>query len=131
MSASFIAVGQRVQLHGLSTQVLNSACGVVRDPLTDGRVGIALTVAPCAVLERYPTCRIKIGNLALLPPAPCHPVPSYSDKRASIARSEHTSHEHLKRACGNCFTASEDLGGRLHKCAGCQQEFYCNKGDLP
>jgi hypothetical protein len=33
MSASVISVGQRVQLHGLSTQVLNSAweCGSARD----------------------------------------------------------------------------------------------------
>jgi hypothetical protein len=114
-----------VQLHGLTTQVLNSACGVVRDPLNDGRVGIALTVAPIAVLERYPTCRIKIGNLALLPPAPCHPVPSFSVNGSELTR------DHLKRVCDNCLTDIAGSGLRLHKCAACQQAFYCNQGTLP
>lgn len=47
-----VGVGQRVRLHGLSTQQLNGAEGVVRDPLTDGRVGVAITSAAAEVLER-------------------------------------------------------------------------------
>jgi hypothetical protein len=65
-----VGVGQRVQLHGLSTQQLNGAEGVVRDPLTDGRVGVAITSAAAKVLEKWPCCRIKLENLTLLPPRP-------------------------------------------------------------
>jgi hypothetical protein len=47
-----VGVGQRVRLHGLPTQQLNGAEAVVRDPLTDGRVGVAITSASAEVLQR-------------------------------------------------------------------------------
>ena len=117
-----VGVGQRVRLHGLSTQQLNGAEGVVRDPLTDGRVGVAITAASAEVLQRWPSCRLKLENLNLLPPAP-----RFGPPEVQAAAGKFKS-DCSQRACDSCLKEAR-THEPLRECGACKQAFYCDAGE--
>ena len=117
-----VGVGQRVRLHGLSTQQLNGAEGVVRDPLTDGRVGVAITSAAAEVLERWPCCRLKLENLTLLPSAP-----RFGPPEVQAAAGKFKS-DCSQRACDSCLKEARSHEP-LRECGACKQAFYCDAGE--
>ena len=115
-------VGQRVRLHGLSTQLLNGAEAVVRDPLVNGRVGIALTSATADALARWPSSlRVKPENLSLMPPAP-----RFGRATQAVASGKFKG-DSSQRACDTCVKEARSHEP-LRECGACKQAFYCSAG---
>ncbi len=114
-------VGQRVRLHGLATQQLNDAEGVIRDPIVNGRVGVALTAAAAEVLAKWPNClQVKPQNLALLQPRVRLGAAVALEKASGKFKSDCS-----QRACDSCLREASS-GKPLRECAACKQAFYCD-----